>query len=340
MTRRYWVVLVCAAAIVLSACGGGPGGVSSPSPKELQKIDFQLSFTPFPQNVAYYVAQAKGFYAEQGLDVNILRGNGSAATATNVDQGQVVLGESDLPSVVVGRSKGQRIKSFLVMVDSTPQAFASVNPAIRTPKDFEGHTVGVAPGTGDANLLPVLVKVNGGDPAKVKVQNLQPGVYIPSVLNGQVDVAPAYLNGGFISLKIAAEKAGKTAYAIAARDFNLDTYQLCVIASEKTLQEKPDLVRAFTKATVKGLQYTVGHADEAVQILQKAIPTLDPATTPLQLAEVIKIVDTSGFRSRGFGVADDQKLMRTRDIILQAYGVSATMALTDIHTNDFAKAAK
>jgi len=346
-------VRLTAAVLLLAACSSGPAATSatpssaagtaaatasaSATPRPVQKIDFQLSFLPLPQNVAYYVAQAKGFYREQGLDVNILRGNGSGATANSVDQGQVLIGEADMPTVVVARNQGQKVKAFMLMVDSTPQAFAAIDPAIKSPKDFEGRTVGVASGSGDANLLPVLVKAAGGDPAKVKVQNLAAGVYNSALLNGQVDVVPAYTNGGFISLKMQADVAGKSVHAIASRDFNLDIYQLCLIASDKTIDQQPDLVRSFALGTVKGLRYAVQNPTEAVQILTAAIPTLDPNATPLQVAEVIKVVDTSAFRSNGFGVADQAKLTKTRDVVLQAYGVTATIPASDLYTDKFLK---
>jgi NitT/TauT family transport system substrate-binding protein len=169
------------------------------------------------------------------------------------------------------------------------------------------------------------------------VQNLQAGVYNSALLTGQVDVVPAYLNGGFISLRQQAEAAGKSVHAIASRDFNLDIYQLCVIATDKTIQDNPALLRAFVTATVKGLQYTIAHPEEAVQILQNAIPTLDQTATVPQVAEVIKVVDTPAFRASGIGIADEQKLTRTRDVILQAYGVSATLNTSEIHTNEFVK---
>lgn len=354
MTRAKTLAHLATLGLVLSACGPGPVTASpttapataasttaaptaSPTPRPIQKIDFQLSFLPLPQNVAYYVAQAKGFYMEQGLDVNILRGNGSGATATNVDQGQVVLGESDMPSVILARNQGQKVKAFMLLVDSTPQAFAAVDPAIRTPKDFEGRTVGVASGTGDANLLPVLVKAAGGDPTKVKLQNLAAGVYNTALLSGQVDVVPAYTNGGFISLRLQAQAAGKSVHPIASRDFGLDIYQLCTIASDKTIDQRPELVRAFALATAKGLRYAVQNPDEAVKILTTAITTLDATATPLQVAEVIKVVDTPAFRANGFGVADQAKLAKTRDAVLQAYGVAATISLADIYTDKFLK---
>ncbi len=356
MMRAKTLARLATLVLLLSACAPGqttasptpvaptpvsttaaPTATASPTPRPIQKVDFQLSFLPLPQNVAYYVAQAKGFYMEQGLDVNVLRGNGSGATATNVDQGQVVLGESDVPSVILARNQGQKVKAFMLLVDSTPQAFAAVDPAIKTPKDFEGRTVGVASGTGDANLLPVLVKAAGGDPTKVKVQNLAAGVYNTALLSGQVDVVPAYTNGGFISLKIQAEAAGKSVHAIASRDFNLDIYQLCAIASDKTIDQQPDLVRAFALATAKGLRYAVQNPDDAVKILTAAIPTLDAKATPLQVAEVVKVVDTPAFRSSGFGVADQAKLTKTRDTVLQAYGVTATIPLTDFYTDKFLK---
>src|SRR5688500_12746633 len=90
---------VVSSPLLAQVCGGTPA-----------KVDLQVSFAPYAGNVANFVAREKGYYKDIGVEVNVIGGTGSASTATNVDQGTVMFGESDIQSVIVNRSKGQKVK--------------------------------------------------------------------------------------------------------------------------------------------------------------------------------------------------------------------------------------
>jgi NitT/TauT family transport system substrate-binding protein len=217
------------------------------------RVDHQLSFAPYAGDFAVFVARENGYFSELGINVNIIAGTGAAATATNVDQGTVLFGDSSVNAVIVARSKGQKVKSIALWTDGTPQGWGTLNPGIKTPKDFEGHSVGAGPGTGDAILLPVFVKLNGGDFSKVRFVNISPGIYATSLLSGQVDIVPAYLDGSFVTTARIAKMQGKTLYPVSANAHGMDIYQHDLTASDRTIAENPCLVRAFVQASMIGL---------------------------------------------------------------------------------------
>lgn len=300
------------------------------------KVDFQTSFVPYAGDVAVFVAREKGFFSDAGININIMPGAGSASTTTNIDQGKV-LGGTSATSLIVNRSKGEKVKIVAALTEGTPQAWATLDPKIKSPKDFEGHSVGVGSGTGDALVLPILMRINGGDISKVHVINIAPTVYSTSLLSGQVDVVPGYLDGAFVSISRVAKEQGKTAYVIASGAHGLDTYHLGLAASERAIAENPCLVRAYVQASMKGLEYASKHPAEAANILTKAIPTLNPADPPEQLRELERITDRGGFAKDGYGFVDAAKMAETVKIVTAAYGITEPINPGDVYTNEFLK---
>lgn len=301
------------------------------------KVDFQTSFVPYAGDVAVFVAREKGFFSELGININIIPGAGSASTTTNIDQGKVLFGGTSATSLIVNRSKGQKVKIVAALTEGTPQAWATLNPAIKSPKEFEGHSVGVGPGTGDALVLPILMRINGGDVSKVNVVSIAPSVYSTALLNGQVEIVPGYLDGAFVSISRVAKEQGKTAYVVSSGANNLDTYHLGLAASESTIAENPCLVRAYVQASMRGLDYAAKHPSEAANILVEAVPTLNPADPPDQLRELDKITDRGGFSKNGYGHIDPAKMAETVKIVSAAYGITEQINPADIYTNEFLK---
>jgi len=335
LTRRLSVA--SGLAIVFSVASSLPTAAAPACPNMPPKVDYQLSFTPYAGDFGAYVAREKGFFSDVGIDVNIIGGTGAASTATNVDQGTVMIGDADMTVVILARSKGQKIKTVALLTDKTSQAFGTLDASIKTPKDFEGRTVGLGAGTGDALLLPVLVKINGGDYSKVKLVNVSPAAYATSLLNGQVDITAAYLDGSFVSDTRLAKEQNKTVYAIGSAANGLDIYQHVVVASEKMIAENSCLLRAFVQAEMKGLHYGVEHPDEAAAIMAHAVPTINPADLPAQLGFLRTSVDTPAFKRDGYGVVETTKLDRDIKNVVEAYGISGGINPQDVYTNEFVK---
>lgn len=335
-TKHKLLALSAGIALTAASAFSPPAHAAPTCPGSPIKVTEQTAFLLYAGNVASFVADQKGFFKDAGLAVSVIGGNGAAATASNVDQGTVTFGESDFFSVVIGRSKGMKIKSVALLTEGTTQAFGTLDPAIKTPKDFEGRTVGLGSGTGDWLLLPVLMKLNDADIAKVKLINMTPAAYASSLMNGQIDVTSAYLDGSFVSDTRLAKEQGKTMHAIAVGDYHMDIYRQNLIASEKTITENPCLIHAFVGASMKGLHYAVEHPDEAAAIVEKAVPTVNQADVPAQIADLVKVIDTPAFRKNGFGVADPEKMKKTVATITEATGTAGIDA-AQVYTNEFVK---
>lgn len=337
-TAMRWGIAAAMIAAAFATMPLASPAVAAPACPDIPAtVDYQLSFTPYAGDFGIYVAREKGYFSAAGVNINIIGGNGAAATATNIAQGTIMIGDSDMPSTILGRSKGQKIKSVAMLTDRSSQSLGSINPAIKTAKDIEGHTVGLGVGTGDSLLLPVMMKINGADYSKVKLLNVSPAAYATSLLSGQVDVTATYLDGSFVSDTRLAKEQGKTVYPIGSVANGLDIYQHNVVASDDTIAQHPCFVRAVVQAEIKGLEYGVDHPDEAAAILLRAVPTLNAADVPAQLSYLVTSIKSPAFTRDGIGVVEADKMTRTLKTIVEAYSLPSDIKASDVYTNEFVK---
>src|ERR1700744_2745973 len=114
----------------------------------------------------YYLAEKKGYFAQEGLDVAIDQGEGSAATVPRIMSGTYDAGFGDINAIIQNAAThpGQTPVMVYMLYNHAPFALAAMSSGpIKTLKDLEGHSVGGAAGSGALALLPTLARLNGID---------------------------------------------------------------------------------------------------------------------------------------------------------------------------------
>src|ERR1700712_1823726 len=139
---------------------------------------------------------------------------------------------------------------------------------IKTPKDFEGKTLGGAVGDGALKLFPALCKLTKIDCDKVKITNMQPNLREQMLMNGQVDGVFGYVNTIRFSAKLMGVEDGKIRY-INYGDYGMDLYSNAIIVSKKLIAENPKAVEGFLRALNKGLVDSLKDIDASVAAVAK-----------------------------------------------------------------------
>src|SRR5215468_11924762 len=107
MTARYRLVVAAACgALFLSALHGSAAAQNAP----LTKVVFSLDFIPLGRHAPWYAALAEGYYKDEGLDVSIIPSQGTAQVIQLVEAGTANIGFVDVPSVVLARANGSKLK--------------------------------------------------------------------------------------------------------------------------------------------------------------------------------------------------------------------------------------
>lgn len=154
------------------------------------KMTLQLNWFHLADHSPIYMALKKGYYKEEDLELNVVRGAGSADSAKKIDLKQAEVGISDAPTVITAISKGANLRMVAVVYDKAGNnAFFKKGANIRSPKDLVGKKVAVPPADSHRVLWPAFAALNKLDPAAVTLVNVKPEGKQAIVASGDVDAA-------------------------------------------------------------------------------------------------------------------------------------------------------
>lgn len=213
--------------------------------------------------VGVYVAQEKGFFQEEGLAVSIQHSPGKGEHLQLVANGKVQVTTQDAAVMLMRRADpGLPLVSIALIGQHGQQAFAALaDQGFKTPKDWEGHTVGYK-GTPPPDLL-ALIQAAGADPQKIELVNVG---FDPRLLTeGKVDVYPVYESNEPYLI----EEWGYKLKQWKASEYGVPTLGLTYVTSEETLASQQDALARFLRAAIRGIEYAGEHPDEAVDIVLK-----------------------------------------------------------------------
>nr|WP_094096355.1 ABC transporter substrate-binding protein [Paenibacillus physcomitrellae] len=254
---------------------GSNGESSAPSTdaKDLKDIKVVLDWTPNTNHTGLYVAQELGYYKEEGLNVQIVQPDEGGADAM-IASDAVPFGISYQESITQAQTQGVPLVSIAAVIQHNTSGFAApADRNIKAPKDFEGKRYGGWGSPVEEAVMKSIMDLQNADVNKVKIINIGDADYFTAVKR-DVDFAWIY----YAWTGIEAELRGEKLDMLYVKDYSkdLDYYTPVIATNEKEIQQNPDLVKAFMKATSKGYEYAIAHPDEAADILIKAAPDLDP----------------------------------------------------------------
>jgi NitT/TauT family transport system substrate-binding protein len=276
LVARSALVLILAFAVMglLWAAGGQEAGEDADAAAmEPDQVTLMLDWVSNVNHVGIYVARDMGFFANHGLDVRIIEPGEVYATSAVVG-GQADFGIDFQENITLLRADDVPIVSIAAILQTNTSGFA-VRPGegIDGPADFEGLVYGTFNSPFEEPTLSTLVRCAGGSPESIKY--VTAGTDLLAMLSaGLADIVWIYYGTqGF-----QAERVGVDIDYFPLNDYSEcipDYYTPVVIASERTLGEKPELTRRFLAALAKAHEYVVANPSEAARVLSAAVPELD-----------------------------------------------------------------
>lgn len=325
---RRWMVGL---ALGLLAIGGAAAGAPA---AERAKVKIAMDWIIGGRHAPWFVAVEKGLYAEEGLDVEVLRGFGNANTVQRVVTGEVQFAYTDFATSILARAEGSKVKTVAMILGRNPQTFFSLKKTgITRPKDLEGRTIVSNAGSASPKLFPVFAALHGVDAGKVKWVTVEPAAKASMLITGRADVVEYFLMQRPLLEREAAKLGGIHTMHWADHGFQL--YSNGVAVTDDFLARNGDLVRRFLRASAKGFQRTFEAPDEAVTLLRRSHPTLDPEVTRVEVDILKNLVLTEDARAHGIGFMDEAKVKAARDMMAQVYGLKTPVQPADVYTNDY-----
>jgi NitT/TauT family transport system substrate-binding protein len=325
--------LVASALVALGvALSAMPAAAQAP----LKKITFLTNYTFHGRHSPFFVGLEKGYYRDAGFDVQISPATGSGFVITAVDSGKADYGMAEAASVVQGVAKGAKVKSFMVFTDVSTSGLASLEP-YKTLESLKGKRIAASQTDSARVILPILLQRNNIDPSSIQWLAADPGVYSSLLLSGQTDLFTASLDGDVPALEKVAGPRGNTVYFAPFADWGYDVFGYLLIAQDTSLASDPASAKRFAEATRKAVEYSVAHPEETAQIMVKHNPALNYDTTLAQWRQTIKSIETPYEKQHGYGVATEDRMQRTVDLVKTAMKLDTNLTAKDLEVQVLSK---
>lgn len=270
-TLLYWITTLLVGAS-LAACTSAPS--TTPTPVALTRVRLMLDWVPNTNHTGFFVAQAKGYFQEAGLEVAIIQ-PGEVYAEQAVVGGAADFGVSFQEQVTLARADGTPLVSIAAILQHNTSGFASrAELGADSPADWEGLRYGSFGSPFEAPTLRVLMECAGGDFSQLEI--VETGFTDPLALLAEKQTDLAWIFYGWQGVQ--AEQQGIDLNIVMMDewfDCIPDYYTPVIITSEQTIRERPDVVRAFLQATTRGYTFAIENPDQAADDLLQAAPELD-----------------------------------------------------------------
>ena len=287
----------------------------------------------------FFVAQDKGYFKAEGLDVTIDQGDGSATPIPKVASGTYDIGFGDINALIdfAAKRPEEAPIAVYVMFNRPPFTVAvKVDSPIKTPKEFEGRTLGGAANDGALKLFPALCKSARIDCSKVSITNMQPNLREQMLMQGQVAGVFGYVNTIRFSAKLIGIDPDKAIRFINYGDYGMDLYSNGIIVSKKLVREKPEVVRGFVRALNRAVIDSLKDPKMSVQAVLKREPLIKFDVELERMDATLKDEMNHPEIARiGLGNVDDERLKRSIDILVEASALPRTPKIDEIFTRAF-----
>ncbi|GHJ14835.1 MULTISPECIES: ABC transporter substrate-binding protein [unclassified Micromonospora] len=310
-----------------SESSGGTGGA-------LEKVTYLTSFGNFGRDSYAWVAKDKGFFKEAGFDVDIKPGQGTGSVIQTITGGQADFGPIDLTGGILQLGNGQA-KDFVAVAAIQQRTMAAIvtveGKNIATPKDLEGKKLADTPTSVVRNLFPTYARLAGIDNSKVTWVNGEAQGLIGMLGSGSVDGIGQFVVGQPTVEAVAKKKPVVLPYSNVMQDL----YGNALITSTKIAKEKPEMVKKFTAALLKGLEYALEHPDEAGEILKKNVPAANPAASAAELRLMAAYVRSSN-SGTAIGTLDSGRVAKSIALLQGAGALKQNLTPDQIINFDLA----
>ena len=215
--KRMLTALACTSALLFV-------GYTPPAAAQT-KIKLILNWKYQGPQAWFFIAQDKGYFKAEGLDVEIDQGEGSGATVTRIMSGAYDAGFGDVNAIIQNAStKPQDAPVMVYMIwNQPPFAIVTKNGSgINSIKDFEGRTLGGAQGTPTTRLLPIFVLKNKLEGEKIKISNMAPNLQEPMLIKGDIDAALVFNITSYFNLVLNRQDPDKDYKWFSFGDYGMD----------------------------------------------------------------------------------------------------------------------
>jgi ABC-type nitrate/sulfonate/bicarbonate transport system substrate-binding protein len=302
-----------------------PGaGQATPTPRVLH---FMAGYKPQANLpfVAAYVAQTNGYFAQQGLQVEISHASGQGEHLKLLLQGAQDVITASADEVLARRAEGLPVVAFAVLGQRDQRAYAvRADSDINSPRDWQGRLVGFKVEPAPDYLA--MLAAAGVDRSKVREV---PVGFDPRLLaTGTVDVYPVFESNEPDIL----QRQGVPVRLFKPGDYGVPGMGLTFETRDALLAQDPDLLTRFLKAALKGVEFARDHPEEATDIVMRFAPQEERDHQRAMLAVELDMANGPLTASNGIGYASRDQWQAFHDSLLTYGGMKSAVSIDQAYS--------
>jgi len=317
---------IAAGALIASAILLCPG-----ASRALDNVTLVTDFGYNGRHAHFFEALDRGYYRDAGLEVKIVRGQGSNDAIRQVGAGNAMFGFADVGTLILARANDQIPVQLVAAVYRKPaQAiFCREDSGMKRPKDLEGNVIGTTAGASIPALFPAFAKAAGINAQTVRWVNATVEA-LPGLLatNKAPCIGQFTLGEALLRSQLGSANLVRFAYA----DAGLSYYANGIVASAATIASKPDIVRRFVDATIRGMKDSFADPAAAGAIMQKLVPQVNATIAQKETEAAAELAQIPG---KPMGEIDPARIEATLDVVKGAFKLATPVAAADLYVPGF-----
>lgn len=287
----------------------------------------------------FYLAKEKGYFSEQGLDVTIDQGEGSAATVTRIMSGAYDAGFGDMNAIIQNAAINPDEAPVMVyqIYNQPPFAVLTKNGGpVESLASLEGLKVGAPAGSASTKLFPALADAVGLDSSAVEIINVAPNLQEQMLVQGQVDASLVFNVTSYLNI-IGMGMNPETEFTwFPYGEAGLDIYSNGVMVSQKMLKENPDAVKGLVLAIAKAMQDVIASPTDGVAIIKSTEPLSNEELELKRLDFALEnLIYSAESKVEGIGAVDPVRLSRSIDVIQELYDLPTVPEVSSVFSDAY-----
>ena len=284
-------------------------------------------------SAALVAADEKGWFEEGGVNIDIVRGFGSADVVTKVAAGTYEAGTGYAPELVRAIANNPDLDAIVAVFayDGDPNALTGIKKeGLETPADLHGTTVSAVPGSTTQSLFPLYAEAVGIDPSTVTFTNVSRELVPIMVQQGDADLATGFIStslSNFARLGYEADDLVMFRYLD-----DLPIYGNALILRKSWAEANPEAAKGLVDAYIRGLLWTRENPEEATEILVNVEPLLD---YDIELNDWNVAAENYYFTDRvlenGIAYHTSENVATFIDLIVEGFGLERTPSVEEIY---------
>ena len=321
------VAVIMLILMVATGCSSGNSAASTqgagseeknPTPGKLDKVTLQLKWLPQSQFMGYYVAKAKGYYKDAGIDIEILPGGSDIIPEQQVSNGVANIGVTWVSSLMKYQSKGWGLVQVGQIFQKSAMLLVSkASTGINSPADLKGKKVGSWFGGNEYEIY-ALLEANGLN-KDTDLKMVQQDYTMNQLLKNEIDATSAMTYNEY-GLLLESGLKESDLHVINMNDAGVAMLEDCLFVNSDWIAKNEDVYVRFLKASIKGWAEACADPEAAGKIVYEADKSVSLDHQVYMAKEVAKLVVPKGFEPAKIGYLDMAAIKQTADLALK-YGL-------------------